>query len=81
MSVGEHEVVLQLASVHWRLRAAIGIEFGPLSFAQTDPWAAAVFVDEIDAGSFESRAHYNGSVLLVALLGCYLQPLTTDLTE
>jgi hypothetical protein len=25
----------------------------PLAFAQSDPWAAAVLVDEFDAGGFE----------------------------
>ena len=45
------------------------------------PRAAAILVDEFDAGSFESLPHYNQrwvewTVLLVTLRGCYLKPLT-----
>jgi|SRR5450755_1173478 hypothetical protein len=50
------------------------------------PRAAAILVDEFDAGSFESLPHHNQrwvewTVLLVTLRGCYLKPLTKSRSD
>jgi hypothetical protein len=43
----------------WDMLNLLGL-FCPMAFAEADPGAAAVFVDELDAGGLQSVAQRNG---------------------